>query len=54
MNCAAVTKADAVKFIESAFRNVELPPLSADDIEDIRDGLEHFIRKPTPTKDSPA
>lgn len=44
MTRVAVTKADTVKFIESAFRNIELPPLSSEDIEDIRDGLEQFAR----------
>ena len=41
---ARVTREAAVRFIEGAFRNIDLPALSADDLEDIRDGLEAFAR----------
>ena len=39
-----VTRDKAVSFLEVAFRNIELPPLNVDDLEDIRDGLTRFTR----------
>lgn len=39
-----VTQADTVRFLESAFRNIELPPLSPRDVDDITDGLRSFAR----------
>jgi hypothetical protein len=34
-----VTDAEALRFIERAFRNIDLPPLSKDDLRDIADAL---------------
>lgn len=42
-----VTQTDAVHFLESAFRNIELPPLSPRDVDDITDGLRRFARHRT-------
>lgn len=42
-DATVVEQADAVSFLETAFRNVDLPTLSADDSEDIRDGLQGFV-----------
>jgi hypothetical protein len=41
---------DAVRrFLESGFRNIDLPPLSADDLRDIGEALEALSRpQPTP------
>jgi len=39
-----VTQAEAISFLESGFRNVELPPLDRDDIEDIRRALNDIAR----------
>lgn len=44
-NDPTVTQADAVLFLEQAFRNIALPPLDPADIEDIRDGLDQFWRR---------
>ncbi len=38
-----VDTAAAIAFLENAFRNIDLPPLSADDIEDIRVGLSDVV-----------
>lgn len=39
-----ITKAEAVRFLESACRNWrQLPPLSQDDLADVADALTHFI-----------
>ena len=43
--CPPVEREDAVKFLEQAFRNIELPPLSMGDLGDIRVGLQHFIKQ---------
>jgi hypothetical protein len=42
----AVTQADAIRFIEHALRNWRhVPRISADELEDLRDGLQHFAAR---------
>lgn len=46
-----ITKAEAVRFLESACRNWRrMPSLSQDDLADVADALTHFIntRRPEP------
>lgn len=38
----SLTTADAIRFLENAFRNIELPPLDDDDVEDVRLALQGF------------
>lgn len=38
-----LTQQDALDFLGHAFRNIALPKLSAADVEEIRDGLQHFM-----------
>jgi len=47
-----MSRDDAIAFLESAFRNVALPPLSEDDIEDIRGGLDRACTRAVNTHDA--
>ena len=40
-----VTYDDAVLFLEGAFRNIDLPPLSDADLLDIREGLWRVVQR---------
>jgi hypothetical protein len=42
-NAQAVEFKDALSFIEMALRNVDLPPMSTDDIRDVRNALREFL-----------
>ncbi len=40
----AATRADAISLLESGFRHVDLPPMSEDDLNDVRQWLDEFAR----------
>jgi hypothetical protein len=41
-------EADVLRFLGEAFRNIDLPPLSSDDLADIAGGLAQFATPPQP------
>lgn len=41
---ALVNHDNTIRFLENAFRNIDLPPLAVPDIKDITTGLEAFCR----------
>ena len=49
MRPAPVSREDVYAFLESAFRNIDLPILGDDDVHEIADGLARFVAARTAT-----